>query len=82
MVGSQGLPTTELSRRGLGCRYNTALAKIAKLDGHQTVLKVEIARLRLQVCPVPSIPCITSPIQIHFTLDYSVWGVTKGRLVL
>ena len=31
-------------------RYDKALAKIAKLDGHQTVLKVQIARLRLQVC--------------------------------
>jgi hypothetical protein len=31
------------------CRYNVALGKIAKLDGHQTVLKVQIARLRLQV---------------------------------
>eukprot|EP00802_Teleaulax_amphioxeia_P001800 Tamp_01802.p1 GENE.Tamp_01802~~Tamp_01802.p1 ORF type:complete len:521 (+),score=204.92 Tamp_01802:350-1912(+) len=30
-------------------RYKDALAKIAKLDGHQTVLKVEIARLRLQL---------------------------------
>ena len=30
-------------------RYQDALAKIAKLDGHQTVLKVEVARLRLQV---------------------------------
>jgi hypothetical protein len=30
-------------------RYDKALAKIAKLDGHQTVLKVQIARLRLQV---------------------------------
>jgi hypothetical protein len=30
-------------------RYKEALAQIAKLDGHQTVLKVEVARLRLQV---------------------------------
>jgi hypothetical protein len=30
-------------------RYQDALAKISKLDGHQTVLKVEVARLRLQV---------------------------------
>jgi len=30
-------------------RYDKALAKIAKLDGHQTVLKVQIARLRLQL---------------------------------
>lgn len=31
-------------------KYKKALAKIANLDGHQTVLKVQIARLRLQVC--------------------------------
>ena len=37
-------------RVGVVGRYKDALAKIAKLDGHQTVLKVEIARLRLQVC--------------------------------
>jgi hypothetical protein len=30
-------------------RYQDALAKISKLDGHQTVLKVEVARLRLQL---------------------------------
>jgi len=30
-------------------RYNQALSKIAKLDGHQTVLKVQIARIRLQL---------------------------------
>jgi hypothetical protein len=33
-------------------RYARALSKMSTLDGHQTVLKVEIARLRLQVSSV------------------------------
>ena len=42
----------------IDCRYNVALGKIAKLDGHQTVLKVQIARLRLQVSCHENGPCV------------------------
>ena len=38
-----------LQQKQSGERYRSALANIAKLNGHQTVLKVEIARLRLQL---------------------------------
>ena len=43
------LASTKQSKEDAGQRYTRALQKIAKLNGHQTIMKVQIARLKLQL---------------------------------